>query len=88
MLEVRREAVEMRIEKEKAQEIVKKWGYKRLPRSGRQYLRVGCGYTMVIENCLGQFYYGWIDSKGQANLFSLVCLVYLGFMLVVLLTIF
>jgi len=27
-------------------------------------------------------------NKGQANLFGIVCLVYLGFMLVVLLTIF
>lgn len=79
----------MRIEKKKAQEIVRGWGWKRLPRRGKQYLRAGCGYTLVIENCLGKYYYGWLnDNKGSVNLLGIVGLVYLGILLVVLLTIF
>jgi len=25
---------------------------------------------MVVENCLGEFYYGWLNSRGQVTIYT------------------
>jgi len=52
----------MEITKNEAKKISKKWGWRRLPRNGKQYFHVCFGYTEILEKNTDKYYYGWVSS--------------------------
>lgn len=56
----------MKLTKDEAKKMLHEFGMKKLPRSGRQYLKVNAKPYLypveVLENCNGEYYYGWMNE--------------------------